>query len=613
MSEWIYDNTEDARRHPATELRKVLRGVFKSGFSAIGFKINRGLSDAAGGKYCEVHFDGDVIAFSQFIYSGQPSSPTAHLNAAVEKISVLYPIVFIEQKIYEWKILLFFEPWKTGHSSTLLSIDDQTGRFQARSATANVEPKLISAALYGGPLVDASEASSPEQRRYTKLSKQLHAHLNGIFQKNDPSFELVQLQSRPEDNLHHLHEMITAVSKSRTSMKDMRPVLYGALVAQYPGTCTLSALYDVIHQQVPLTASDMQPAGPNTNEPAWKRQLRNVLQKDRERGVIVRPEPESYQASAALWLQHHMPDFLNTPIPDEHRSLLAYVRQRPQMIFSGPPGTGKTRLARQLAIHVCLGQEGMGWTENDADIDRLFNQLVGSHQARLVVFHPSYEYSTFIGGMAVNPDVSDDGDRAPFVERDGIFLGLVSHARRAPEQTFVLIIDEINRGNLPRLFGELIYGLEYRNTSITLSYKGMMDFQIPSNLIILGTMNSADQSVAPLDIAIRRRFGFHQVLPKPGLLSTLMPDDWSTRRAVMTAVNEAMRSSNPDYMVGHSYFLRSGDTQSLWAFEIRPLLLEYCYRLGLDEHHVLAQISRHDDWNDVQNEPLVQAALMPDA
>ena len=156
---------------------------------------------------------------------------------------------------------------------------------------------------------------------------------------------------------------------------------------------------------------------------------------------------------------------------------------RPQAIFYGPPGTGKTWAALQLA-EVLAGDES---------------------RTKLVQFHPSYAYEDFIEGWRPTEDGS-------FNITDGPLKRMAADAAANPDDTFVLVIDEINRANLSKVLGELFFLLEYRDRSITLQYSDT-EFQLPENLKIIGTMNTADRSIALVDAALRRRFHFHGFFP----------------------------------------------------------------------------------------------------
>ena len=162
------------------------------------------------------------------------------------------------------------------------------------------------------------------------------------------------------------------------------------------------------------------------------------------------------------------------------------LRDKPQLIFYGPPGTGKTFLAQRLARHLTGGKP-----EN----------------VQLVQFHPAYSYEDFFEGY--RPSKNTAG-AVTFELTPGPLRRLADAARAHPEEPHVLIIDEINRGNLAKVFGELYFLLEYRGLAVPLLYgsdegKG---FSLPRNLIILGTMNSADRSIALVDTAMRRRFSY---------------------------------------------------------------------------------------------------------
>jgi 5-methylcytosine-specific restriction protein B len=201
-----------------------------------------------------------------------------------------------------------------------------------------------------------------------------------------------------------------------------------------------------------------------------------------------------------------------------------------QVIFQGPPGTGKTFIARQLASAVA----GSG--------DRV----------ELVQFHPSYAYEDFVEGY--RPTGSSQ-----FAIKPGPLKRLATRAAHAPDQRFVLLIDEINRGNLAKVFGELYYLLEYRDEAITLQYSEER-FQLPANVHIIGTMNTADRSIALLDMAIRRRFRFVDLVPdRPplkGLLYRFLDakaPEMTFLAAMLDHVNDQI--NDPHASVGPSHFL----------------------------------------------------------
>lgn len=181
-----------------------------------------------------------------------------------------------------------------------------------------------------------------------------------------------------------------------------------------------------------------------------------------------------------------------------------------------------------------------------------------------------------------------------FEIKPGVFRSLCARAKDDPGNQYVLVIDEINRGNIAKIFGELMTLIEAdkRGTlSLELSYS-KEDFQVPSNLFIIGTMNTADRSIALLDIALRRRFAFLELLPEPELLSTVnisvVEEDALNIGACLQSLNKRIvELRGADYQIGHSYFLPlqmiSDDAEKLsylddvWNYQVIPLLKEYFY------------------------------------
>jgi hypothetical protein len=245
------------------------------------------------------------------------------------------------------------------------------------------------------------------------------------------------------------------------------------------------------------------------------------------------------------------------------RSLLDLKRQ---LILQGVPGTGKTHVARCLAQLITHGRDGA---------------------VRLVQFHPAYSYEQFVEGIKARSVEMNGWHDVTYPVEDGLLCTFAAEAARSPSEPFVLVIDEINRGNLPRIFGELLYLLEYRGHSALLPYS-RRGFRLPANLYLLGTMNAADRSVALIDQALRRRFSFLDMVPDAEVLAAWLRanppaagPDFATRVVgLFERLNARLRGElGPAYQVGHSYFmvpeLDEGRLRVVWEHHIQPLLVDY--------------------------------------
>lgn len=266
-------------------------------------------------------------------------------------------------------------------------------------------------------------------------------------------------------------------------------------------------------------------------------------------------------------------------------------------ILYGPPGTGKTWNTVNHAVAI-IDYEAVGDLENKdrKDIKQRFDQLKGVGRIEMVTFHQNYTYEDFIEG--IRPFLSSSNKKTengqPEGENNlnyelspGVFKKIVERARNNEKQNYVLIIDEINRGNIAKIFGELITLIEPSKRSggddratVTLPYS-KKPFGIPKNLYIIGTMNTADRSIALLDTALRRRFDFVEMMPDTKHSGISKNIQGVNCQELLEKINERIRILHDrDHQIGHTYFLDVKDLDSLaktFKNRIIPLLQEYFY------------------------------------
>ena len=251
--------------------------------------------------------------------------------------------------------------------------------------------------------------------------------------------------------------------------------------------------------------------------------------------------------------------FLTEPSDFLHE-IETLLEDKKQVIFQGPPGTGKTYVAQQLANHLAGSKD----------------------RVTLVQFHPSYAYEDFVQGF--RPML--EGGQAGFKISDGPLLRAAKRAEDDSNRKHFLIIDEINRGNLAKVFGELYYLLEYRNQAIALQYQrdDEDDFSLPDNLYIIGTMNTADRSIALVDLALRRRFYFMDFHPDEepirGVLRRWLQAKHPNMEWVANVVERANELLKDDRhaAIGPSYFMndRLDDelVDRIWKHSVLPYIEE---------------------------------------
>jgi len=325
------------------------------------------------------------------------------------------------------------------------------------------------------------------------------------------------------------------------------------------------------------------------------------------RDVDHLPADEAVDTSALLKAyRERLPDFyeLNREVrheaarTPEKRRLIR--RKYPlNLILHGPPGTGKTYSVQRRAVDII---EGVPDDLSDGQIAERFRHYVAEERVEFTTFHPSYSYEEFIEGFRY-----DREEKIP-VLKDGLLKKLAARAETAgrassddTESPHVLIIDEINRGNLARIFGELITLLEpdkrigQRNElTVRLPYS-QEPFALPANLYLIGTMNTADRSIALLDVALRRRFTFEEMMPDARVIENILTAvlDGEQEEAELTTDQVDLISHmfqvlnhritgllDRDHQIGHSYFLNvrsMADLHHTLYRRVFPLLQEYFY------------------------------------
>jgi 5-methylcytosine-specific restriction protein B len=284
--------------------------------------------------------------------------------------------------------------------------------------------------------------------------------------------------------------------------------------------------------------------------------LRPMIERSDEEGEAATPastppalpDDLGWLINETLWSRAELEDLLDT-----------LQNRRPQVILAGPPGTGKTWVAERIGRYLAKG---------DADA------------VRIVQFHPSYAYEDFVEGLR---PVGRDG-QVVFDVVEGALLQVAEQARQV-DHPVVLIIDEMNRANLPSVFGELLYLLEYRDKEIQLLHRN--GFSLPSNLYIIGTMNTADRSIRSVDTALRRRFDIFDCPPRPDIVDAFYGRPGNRCEVPGLAdglqlLNEKLKDHiDRHHTIGHSFFMAEAfgqnDLRRTWRRQIRPLIDEYFF------------------------------------
>ena len=271
------------------------------------------------------------------------------------------------------------------------------------------------------------------------------------------------------------------------------------------------------------------------------------------------------------------------------------------VIFYGPPGTGKTYTTAKRAVEICKTESEKELTDYSEIMER-YNELKKKNRIEFITFHQSYGYEEFIEGIKPiisNEDDESDSENSQEIKYeivDGIFKKFCDEARKAQDKEnneYVFIIDEINRGNISKIFGELITLIETTKRagkeeciSTKLPYS-KEEFTVPDNVYIIGTMNTADRSIALMDTALRRRFKFEEMLPNYDLLKDIFVEDEGVKvniGAMLKTINERIEYLyDREHTIGHAVFLELKENNNIDKLEnifkksVIPLLQEYFY------------------------------------
>ena len=460
-----------------------------------------------------------------------------------------------------------------------------------------LKPRLKELAQVARVMMDRSDAVELEHfstEHYRSLDGKLLLLLLCAY---DPvwAFQFSAPVTRANE-LVRLAELLSLESLSLTSFTDYlaaQSAIAGAIAGSDEDVCAVGALVmwtreDPLGRMLVGYLDVSEEDGEVERTIAEQEREQDRIEQEREDGELREPREEAPSPDVVARFSHDAWDsFIETLSNPRQERLARLLRARKNVVLYGPPGTGKTVLSTRL---------GVAWSRWQQD------EHHDAPSIEQVTFHPSYGYEEFVEGFRPVPERPGE-----FELRDGLLVKLAERAERAPERQFLLLIDELNRGDVARIFGELITLIEADKRSPEHARRRMLSqlpFWMPPNLHVLATMNTADKSISLLDVAVRRRFAFEQVAPEPGLLDREPGLVREVQGVYLSALLEAFNTRlsqigiYPERWLGHSFlWIDERDVEDpLLALsrrirlDIIPLIEEYCYSDRRQMREVLGEL-----------------------
>lgn len=442
----------------------------------------------------------------------------------------------------------------------------------------------------------------------------------------DTKYDGVQdfLKKHDKNFIHKTNESVfIKKGNNKMSIQPLNQILYGP-----PGTGKTYSTKELIELIIKENLISSQKKNINVDELYWysaialsmykngktkKYKVGELLQQEIVKEFAQTKNAKNLYSAVIVQLQIHT---------GENSKTVNYTAKTPPSIFDKDENS-----------EWYLTEEGIVFVEESFKeyLSNETKKISNDDFVKFITFHQAYSYEEFIEGIRIN--FEEDCEEVKYTLQNGIFKDICIKANADPNNKYVIIIDEINRGDISKIFGELITLIEkdkrvapngersFENTEIqnnqllvTLPYS-KKKFGVPSNLYIIGTMNTADRSIALLDIALRRRFDFISTYPNAEIIGTdgaLTEVNGINLKLFLNKINKRIEAYlDKDHTIGHSYLMDIHSYEDfLYKFKNRilPLLLEYFY----NDYEKVAKILNQDDFENSENQIIQKECLIDD-